>query len=160
VAPDGSVYVVDYGNNRIQKFTSEGVFINKWDTDLFPNNIAIAYYGSVYVLTKQIEKFTSEGVFISQLGTLGPFDNQTDWPDAITVASDGSVYVADTSNARIQRFTSDGMLISKWSTCCSLQPELDSPVGDHPTGIAVAPDGSFYVADQKYHRIQKFSVEQ
>ena len=29
-AYDGSVYVSDWFNHRIQKFTSEGVFVSKW----------------------------------------------------------------------------------------------------------------------------------
>ena len=29
-ASDGSVYVSDWFNHRIQKFTSEGVFVSKW----------------------------------------------------------------------------------------------------------------------------------
>ena len=33
VASDGSVYVTDSGNHRIQKFTSEGVFVSKWGTE-------------------------------------------------------------------------------------------------------------------------------
>ena len=32
VAADGSVYVSDWANHRIQKFTSEGLFITKWGT--------------------------------------------------------------------------------------------------------------------------------
>ena len=32
-ASDGSVYVSDWFNHRIQKFTSEGVFVSKWGTE-------------------------------------------------------------------------------------------------------------------------------
>ena len=32
-ATEGSVAVADQGNNRIQKFTSEGVFVSKWGTE-------------------------------------------------------------------------------------------------------------------------------
>ena len=31
-ASDGSVYVTDPFQHRIQKFTSEGVFVTKWET--------------------------------------------------------------------------------------------------------------------------------
>ena len=33
VASDGSVYVADAGNYRVQKFTAEGVFISKWGAE-------------------------------------------------------------------------------------------------------------------------------
>jgi hypothetical protein len=29
--PQGNVYVADTGNHRIQEFTNDGKFINKWD---------------------------------------------------------------------------------------------------------------------------------
>ena len=32
-ASDGSVYVTDPFQHRIQKFTSEGVFVSKWGTE-------------------------------------------------------------------------------------------------------------------------------
>ncbi|PCJ79036.1 MAG: hypothetical protein COA56_02365 [Dehalococcoidia bacterium] len=48
VASDGSVYVTDSGNHRIQKFTSEGVFVSKWGTEgegdgefRFPAGVAV-----------------------------------------------------------------------------------------------------------------------
>ncbi|GIS95123.1 MAG: hypothetical protein CM1200mP22_23600 [Dehalococcoidia bacterium] len=30
VAPDGSVYVADFDNHRVQKFTPEGILVRKW----------------------------------------------------------------------------------------------------------------------------------
>ena len=53
----------------------------------------------------RIQKFTSEGVFVSKWGTAGNEDGQFRRPMGIGVAPDGSVYVADTFNHRIQEFS-------------------------------------------------------
>jgi len=170
VASDGSVYVADTLNNRIQKFTSEGVLLcicgtSEWegpmgtvDTKLFnPRGVAVASDGSVYVadsVNDRIQKLTSEGVFAGQWGTKGTGNGQFNNPAGVAVASDGSVYVADTKNDRIQKFTSLGVFVSKWGT---------SGTGDgkfnYPYGVAVATDGSVYVADKQSDRIQKFTSE-
>ena len=67
-------------------------------------------------------------------------------------ASDGSVYVSDPYNNRIQKFTSEGVFVSQWGT----DGEGDGSFFK-PCGVAVASDGSVYVADSDNHRIQKFS---
>ena len=127
VSSDGSVYVVDRGNNRIQKFTSEGVFVSKWGTEgtgpgQFQSSlggIAVAADGSVYVEDSgnildgnhRIQKFTSEGVFVGKWGRYGKpgkwtsADGQFFRPEGVAVAPDGSVYVADMFNDRIQKFS-------------------------------------------------------
>ena len=115
VASDGSVYVADYGNHRIQKFTSEGVVVIKWGrygtgdgNFLWPSGVAVASDGMVYVSdfgNHRIQKFTSEGVFVNRWGTYGTGDGQFDEPCGVAVASDGSVYVAAFRNSRIQKFS-------------------------------------------------------
>ena len=37
-------------------------------------------------------------------------------PHSIDVDSSGNVYVADSGNSRIQKFTSDGKFITKWGS--------------------------------------------
>jgi tripartite motif-containing protein 71 len=71
------------------------------------------------------------------------------------VASDGSVYVADFGNNRIQKFTSEGVFASEWGTNGSGDGEFYCP-----RGVAVASDGSVYVSDTGNNRIQKFSQVQ
>jgi len=180
-APDGSVYVADGGNSRIQKFTSEGVFVTKWGERGAPwdpswsegqfyglNGVAVGPDGSVYVSdTFSIQKFTSDGVFIKRWGENGIGDGQFNSPRDVAVGPDGSVYVVDTDNYgssednhRIQKFTSDGTFVRKWGTSGTGDGEFSAPVG-----VAVASDGSVYVADglangvQTNHRIQKFTSE-
>ena len=53
----GDVYVIDSGNNRVQKFTSDGRFLTKWgifgskDGEFaFPKGIARDSAGNVYVV--------------------------------------------------------------------------------------------------------------
>ena len=88
-------------------------------------------------------------------GTEGSGDGEFAFPRGVAVASDGSVYVADANNHRIQKFNSDGMFVIRWGTEGSGDGEFI-----YPNGIAVAPDGSVYVSDQNNHRIQQFSVGQ
>jgi len=45
---NNNVYVCDVGNNRIQKFTSEGLYITQWP-HVNPYSIAIDSAGNIYV---------------------------------------------------------------------------------------------------------------
>lgn len=52
----GNVYVAEWGNNRIQKFTADGTFITKWGSHGTangqfndPTGIAVDSSGNVYV---------------------------------------------------------------------------------------------------------------
>ena len=92
---------------------------------------------------------------MSKWGTSGTGDGQFFYPEGVAVAFDGSVYVPDCGNVRIQNFTSEGVFVSKWGTYGAGDGELDWPYG-----VAVAPDGSVYVADTDNNRVQKFLVGQ
>jgi len=87
-----------------------------------------------------------------QWGSKGSKDLEFNHPIGVSVASDGSVYVADNLNNRVQKFTSEGIFVTKWG-----QWGADSGAVWSPHGIAVASDGSLYVADTRNHRIQKFT---
>jgi uncharacterized protein (TIGR03663 family) len=87
-------------------------------------------------------------------GTEGSGLGQFSEPRGIAVAPDGAVYVADSGNHCIQKFTADGTPLEKWG-------EHGNAVGqfEQPWGVAVGPDGNVYVADTWNHRIQKFDAD-
>ncbi len=161
-APDGSVYVVDSQNCRIQHFAATGVFINAWGSCgtgegqfFYPEGIAVAPDGTIYVADSgnhRIQHFSPTGTFLNRWGSYGSGDGQFNWPEGIAVASDGTVYVADTRNHRIQRFSAIGAFLGKWGSYGSGDGQFD-----FPSGIAVSPDGTVYVADYNNNRIQRFT---
>ena len=78
----------------------------------------------------------------------------------IALAPDGSLYVADSLNHRIQHLSPDGTVLQVWGTFADVA-QGDAPGGtfNEPWGVAVAPDGSVYVADTWNYRIQKFTAD-
>ena len=94
------------------------------------------------------------------IGSTGSGDAQFFSPRGVAAAPDGSLYVADFMNHRIQHLDADGNLIGQWGSYASIDAG-SAPGGtfNEPWGIAVAPDGSVYVADTWNHRVQKFSAD-
>ena len=64
------------------------------------------------------------------------------------------MYVVDSGNNRIQKFTKDGRFLSTWGTTGSGAGEFDMP-----WGIALDRQGNVYIADWRNDRIQKLSPD-
>lgn len=124
IAPDGSIYVADSKNNQIKHFSTTGTLLNAWGS-----------FGSV----------TDESA-----GAVGGTFYE---PWDVAVATDGTVYVSDTWNHRIQKFTKDGQFISMWGYFATDNTSL-SYWG--PRGITVDEDGNVYFADTGNKRILVF----
>jgi hypothetical protein len=92
------------------------------------------------------------GVFMSTLGSQGTGDGQFDSPSGVATDSSGNLYVADTSNHRIQKFTSAGLYVTQWGSYGSGNNQFDGPKGLH-----LGPTGNIYVADTGNERIKVFT---
>ncbi len=170
VAPDGSLYVADSRNHRIQHLTQQGAVLQVWGAfadvaqgaapgGMFnePWGVAVAPDGSVYVTdtwNHRVQKFSADGRFQLMWGTLG----QGERPDAfygprgIAVDERGNVFVADTGNKRIVVFDARGNYLTQFGGAGAASGQLDEPVG-----LAVDAGGNVYVADTWNRRVQVFS---
>ncbi len=93
-------------------------------------------------------------------GSPGSAPGQFQGPRGIKVGPDGFLYVADSGNHRIQKFTADGQFVVARGRHSSVEAEIGKPQGfNEPWDVAVAPDGAIYVADTWNHRIQKLDAE-
>jgi tripartite motif-containing protein 71 len=110
----GNVYIADKNNNRIQKFSSSGIFLSKWGINgsgygqfSLPNGVAIDYSGNVYVTdlnNNRIQIFSNSGYLLTLWGTNGSGDGQFAGEFGLAVDIWGNVFVADQGNHRIQLF--------------------------------------------------------
>ena len=170
VGPDGSVYVTDTWNFRVQKFTASGNFIKMWtsyllddiDTPFYgPRGIAVDSKGRVFVTdtgNKRIVVFDSNGNFIAQFGGEGFEPGQFAEPVGIAIDKNGTVYVADTWNQRVQTFTpseTDGNLsfipAKQWDVYGWFTQSLDNK-----PFIAVNDDLHVFITDPDGYRVMEF----
>ncbi len=173
VAPDGSIYVADTNNNRIQHFSADGTFVNAWGsfadgskgaaplgTFNQPWDVAVSPDGEwVYVTdtwNHRIEKFTASGAPVATWGhaLYGQADDPFGlWgPRGIAVDAQGRVYVSDTGNKRIIVYDADGGYVTQFGSA-----GMDPGQFDEPVGLALDAEGNLYVADTWNQRIQVFS---
>ena len=107
IAPDGSVYIVDGGNFRVQKFTADGKFISTFgaigrQSGQFsrPKEAATDKDGNVYVVDAafgNFQIFNSEGQLLLSVGNRSNTDGPAKFSltAGIAVDDDGRVYMVD-----------------------------------------------------------------
>jgi tripartite motif-containing protein 71 len=115
VDKDGNVFILDYGNNRIQKFTSDGKFLAKWANVHGDRAIAAGNNGNIYVGNgENVTTYGSNGEELISWGSSGSGEGELSHPSGILFDGNGSVFVADEGNGRIQKFAADGAFITSW----------------------------------------------
>ncbi|MBN1954158.1 MAG: TIGR03663 family protein [Anaerolineae bacterium] len=93
-------------------------------------------------------------------GAEGSAPGQLFWPRGIAVDDDGFVYVADSYNHRVQKFTADGQFVTAWGSYGNCGETIPAPATFcEPWDVAVGTDGTIFVADTWAHRIQQFTAD-
>src|SRR6185436_13925208 len=79
-------------------------------------------------------------------------------PSSITVAADGTAYVADTDNNRIRKITPAGVVTTLAGSDYGFADDTGAAAQfATPNGVAVVADGTLYVADTDNNRIRKIT---
>src|ERR671918_558191 len=157
------VYIADQNNDRIQKFSKDGTFINKWGSEgtadgqfIQPWDVSVSQDDRIFVPdygNDRIQIFSKDGNFITAWGALGSGPGQFDGPAVVAFDSEGNVYVTDSGNHRVQKFTSNGTYITEWG-----EEGQENGQFFMPEGLAVDPlSSNVYVSDTSNNNVQVFS---
>ncbi|OMF04359.1 hypothetical protein BK127_33680, partial [Paenibacillus sp. FSL H7-0331] len=175
VDSSGNVYVADRYNHRIQKLTVATGVWSEWKKSgggkgsgpgefEYPGGVAVDRSGNVYVAdtnNHRIQKLTvATGIWSEWKksgGGKGSSLGEFNYPSGLEVDSSGNVYVADTSNNRVQKLT---VATGVWSEWKKSGGGKGSSLGEfnEPFSVAVDSNGDLYVADSENNRIQKLIV--
>lgn len=161
------IYVTEFRNNRVQKFSTEGKFLSMFAVEKMPGGIAVDPQGNVYVapmMSHKICVYSPAGKLLREWGKQGKGDGEFDQPGGIAIAKDGAVYVADQVNRRVQKFTADGKFLLKWGEYGKKPGQFDgveklpNRTGG-PNFVALDQQGFVYTTEAALGRIQKFTPQ-
>jgi sugar lactone lactonase YvrE len=163
------VYVADSQNQRIQKFTDTGSYVSQWSISITspnlpnqnPTDLAIDSEGNIFVsfpFADCIQKFSSSGNLLATIGTPCGSEPRSSkvgdffLPMGLAVDSSGYLYVADTGNNRLEKFTNNGVFDSLFYGQIPATLNFNSPFN-----VAVDQSGNIFVIDYASNNIKKFS---
>ena len=155
-------WVLEVGNNRLQKFDQHGTFISKFGTACVMNGAVPGSGGNGALCNDNAPGAVVDG------------DGQFYSPKDFAIDPSGNIWVADTNNNRIQKFDSSGTFLLKFGSEGCQVIQNDGRIGENgpngswintdthngkfcnPVSIDFDSSGKVYVADHNNRRIQQF----
>ncbi|HEY3354144.1 MAG TPA: RHS repeat-associated core domain-containing protein [Polyangia bacterium] len=195
VAPDGTLYIADKDDFRIRRvkptgvidtFAGTGVPCSDYDATrcgnggpattaaMMPWRLALAGDGSLYVIDYNLDAIR----LIAPDGTIRHFAGSTGTditnglpayyaplasPSGMAIGPDGSLFIADSGHARIRKIGVDGIIrtvagnggpCALGQACGDGTPAVSAPLAK-PVAVAVAPDGTIFIADETLQRVRR-----
>ncbi len=124
----GMIWLADVGKHVIMQFTPQGKLLKTLGTPGEPGDdqkhfdkptdMAVTPDGQVFVSdgygNRRVVHFDKHGKFVKAWGKEGTGPGEFMLPHAITMDSQGRLYVADRSNVRVQVFDQSGKFLQQW----------------------------------------------
>jgi DNA-binding beta-propeller fold protein YncE len=164
LAPDGSLYVADNANHRVQQLSASGQVLAVWGQQggaqgQFdrPSDLALAPDGGLYVLDRgnqRVQHVAAAGRFLASWGGPGSGPGALHDPRGLAVAPDGSLWLADSGNHRLQHWSAAGVYLGALG-----QEGTGSGQLRQPYDLAVGAGGDLWIADTGNRRVQHWSAE-
>lgn len=167
VDPQGNVLVVDAKARRVVEYDAMGLFtrfLAEQTHMVQPSAVAVSPQGDrLYVVDTgetnkgghQLLILDRQGKLLKQLGHLGRETGEFYLPTDVAVSpKDGTVYVLDAGNFRVQAFDRDGKFLRTWGKAGNGLGQFG-----RPRGIGVDRDGMVYVTDASFANVQIFDPQ-
>jgi DNA-binding beta-propeller fold protein YncE len=153
---DGTKYVTDTGREAILVYDESDRFVRLMGEKGQFRPVDVAISGDRLYVTdlqsqnvKVLDKHTGEQ--LSEIGQAGAREGKMFHPTNLAIGPDGSVYVSDTNNFRIQQFTADGEFVRSFGTAGQGFGQFA-----RPKGVSVDAEGRIYVVDAAFQNVQIF----
>jgi sugar lactone lactonase YvrE len=149
-----NVYIADTGNRRVQKFSADGRFLQALGGEgsliplRKPVDVEVDSGGRIYVadaLGHQVVQLSAFGALLKTWGGAG--GEAVEAPQAVAVDQHGNLYLAE-GGRRVVKFSPDGERLGEFDNVGGPEGPLEEVVS-----IALAPDGTLYLADSERHCI-------
>jgi sugar lactone lactonase YvrE len=160
VDASGNVYVADYTHYRINKYNSAGAF-QGWRGGILTSPTG----GDAGCNGASVGTFTP-GWCKGGSGSNTQVDGAVNNPQGMAIDSSGNIYVADGSNARVNKYDSSGSILGAIRTTL-IHFSWHRSTGDSrwsmgegglyvPSGLTLDSSGNLYVANTNNVRINKY----
>jgi DNA-binding beta-propeller fold protein YncE len=170
VDPAGNVWTVDAGNSVVLKFSPDGEQLLRFEIGELPKSrsgfrgatdIAFAPGGRIFIAdgygNARILEYDEKGRRVREWGGAGTGQGQFRLPHSIAMR-DGTIYVADRENGRIQRFDLEGQYLGEWTTfgktfSIGIAPDGNLWIGTHPRNEPNESPGWLVNVDRKTGKV-------
>ena len=147
VAEDGSLYVADWGNNRVRKVDPKGIITtvtgHGWTMKRihYRHDWGLPSFGGS---TVRVGRFSGDGGPATRADLYGPV--------AVAAGRDGSLYIADSKNCRVRKINPKGIITTVAGGGRRQEEASDGGLAtmaslENPRGVALGPAGSLYFCD-------------
>ena len=151
------LYVVDNGNDRVQRCTNSGT----WSCSTFtsglndPRGIDLDSSGNVFITdpsNSRILKCSSAGVCSNFVTGLPGFTLD------VAVDSSSNIYASDWTHHVIRKYNSSGVSLGTFVGILDMPYTIDTVRYNDPQGVAIHSDGSIYITERNGYRVAKFDA--
>jgi outer membrane protein assembly factor BamB len=162
--PDGSFYVVDSLNHRIQRFDKDRALLGSFGTRgsgdgqfLLPLALVVAPDGDLLVsdyLRGDVQRFDPSGKFLGRFDGAGTPGGPLRAPSGMAFDDAGHLLVVEADANRVRLFAPNGQELG---TLGANGPDVGGL--NYPISVSVDEHGYIYVADESNNRIVIFDPE-
>ncbi len=184
----GDLFAVDQANNRVIEYVpssptsypkvgtvvagvgGEGSGLNQLND---PSGVALDAHGDLFVgdgannrvveyaYNASTGTYASSGTVVAGTGVAGSGLNQLDDPGGIALDAKGDLFVADTSNNRVEEFAFSSATASYATTATEVAGTGGSGTKSNqlelPASVALSPEGNLLVADYANARVMEYT---
>ena len=164
VTATSTIWVVDTGNGRLQKFDMSGTYLSSLSSEgteagklKEPKAITIAPDGSLWVAdygNNRIQQWSNPS-FVRAVGKEGSAGGEFKGPAAIEADATGNIWVGDQKNNRVEEFDRTGVYLRQFGSGGSGPGQFSLKAS---MGLTVDPLGSIWITDSGHFKVQRWLI--